>query len=154
MRRLLMDFAEFPEANHFDPFLYNDYDFIHSIVFHFLRLCESPVNPIGQKLRERSAATWSTFPIINYLFLQYQDLIELKWIEVLHDDSQNSKIDGLALKKKDMVESTDSVLEPEQEFYGISRLPEPFWRVFLWVRWHGKAFLPLSSHQLHKKRRH
>lgn len=58
------------------------------------------MNPIGQKLRERTAATWNTFPIINSLFLQYQDLIEFKWIEVLHDDLESSKIDGLALKRK------------------------------------------------------
>ncbi|KAI8989533.1 hypothetical protein BDB01DRAFT_546773 [Pilobolus umbonatus] len=100
MRRLLMNFDEFPDNSHFDPFLHNDYDFIHGIVFYFLRLCESPMNPVGQKSRERSAATWSTFPIINSLFLQYQDLIEFKWIEVLHDDLESSKIDGLALKRK------------------------------------------------------
>ncbi|KAG1470487.1 hypothetical protein G6F56_002659 [Rhizopus delemar] len=47
------------------------------------------MNPIGQKLRERTAATWNTFPIINSLFLQYQDLIEFKWIEVLHDDLES-----------------------------------------------------------------
>ncbi|KAI9358764.1 hypothetical protein BD770DRAFT_410075 [Pilaira anomala] len=51
-----------------------------------------------------------------------------------------------------MLESTDSELEPEQELYGINRLPEPFWRVFLWARWHGKAFLLLSLHQLYKKK--
>lgn len=45
-----------------------------------LRLCESPINPLGQKLRERTAAaTWSTLPIVNHIFLQYQDLIEFKW---------------------------------------------------------------------------
>ncbi|KAI9342413.1 hypothetical protein BD770DRAFT_204888 [Pilaira anomala] len=45
---------------------------------------------------------------------------------------------------KGMVESPASELEPEQEFYGINRLPKPFWRVFLWVRWHGKAFFSVQ----------
>ncbi|KAI7884145.1 uncharacterized protein EV154DRAFT_485467 [Mucor mucedo] len=51
LRKLLMNFIEFPDDKHFDPYLHNDYDFIHGIVFHFLKLCESPMNPIGQKSR-------------------------------------------------------------------------------------------------------
>lgn len=35
MRRLLMNYEEFPDNNHFDPYLHNDYDFIHGTVFHW-----------------------------------------------------------------------------------------------------------------------
>ncbi|CAO3703123.1 unnamed protein product [Rhizopus stolonifer] len=100
IRRLLMNYIEFPDNNNFDPYLHNDYEFIHDTVFHFLKLCESPMNPICQNLRERTAATWTSFPIINSLFLQFQDLIEFKWIEVLHWNLDNSKIDGLALERE------------------------------------------------------
>ncbi|KAG2231223.1 hypothetical protein INT48_001225 [Thamnidium elegans] len=88
--RRLMKYDEFPDNSHFDPYLHNDYDFIHGIVFHLLKLCESPMNPIGQKLRERTAAIWSTFPIIN----------SLSNLNVLHDDLESSKIDGLTLKRE------------------------------------------------------
>ncbi|KAG2204538.1 hypothetical protein INT47_012597, partial [Mucor saturninus] len=56
IRRLLMNFVEFPDDRHFDPFLHNDYGFIHGIVFHL--------------------------------------------IKVLHGDLENSKMDGLGLKRK------------------------------------------------------
>lgn len=29
-----MNYDEFPDNSHFDPYLHNDYDFIHGIVFH------------------------------------------------------------------------------------------------------------------------
>lgn len=75
------------------------------------------MNPISQTLRERTAATWTSFPIINSLFLQFQDIIESKWYyqffpafaiwlmlslrtEVLHSDLDNTKIDGLAIVRK------------------------------------------------------
>ncbi|KAI7905806.1 uncharacterized protein BX663DRAFT_500967 [Cokeromyces recurvatus] len=100
IRKLLMNYVEFSNNSKFDPYLHNDYEFIHDIVFHFLKLCESPMNPISQTLKERTAATWISFPIINSLFLQFQDIIEFKWIEVLHLDLDNSKIDGLAIERK------------------------------------------------------
>lgn len=83
----------------FDPFVNNEYDFIHGILSHYVKLAESPDNPVKQVLKERTAATWTTFPIINGLFLQFQDLIKIKWVEVLHENTNTSKIDGLLLSK-------------------------------------------------------
>lgn len=83
----------------FDPFVNNEYDFIHGILSHFVKLAESPDNPVKQVLKERTAATWTTLPIINGLFLQFQDLIKIKWMEVLHENTDTSKIDGLLLSK-------------------------------------------------------
>lgn len=61
------------------------------------------MNPLKQVLKERTAATYTTFPIINGLFLQYQDLIKIKWVEVLHQNTESSKIDGLLMTKNENV---------------------------------------------------
>ncbi|KAI9487479.1 MAG: hypothetical protein EXX96DRAFT_628351 [Benjaminiella poitrasii] len=79
IRKLLMNYVEFSDNNSFDPYLHNNYEFIHDIVFHFLKLCESPISPVSQPLRERTTATWTLFPLINSLFLRFQDIIEFKW---------------------------------------------------------------------------
>lgn len=96
-----MEYKEFNNGHHFDPYIHSDYEFVHSMISHFTRMAESPLNPLLTQTRERTAATHTTFPIINNLFMQFQDIIQLKWIEVLHSDTSNSKIDGLALKKED-----------------------------------------------------
>ncbi|KAG2207507.1 hypothetical protein INT47_004255 [Mucor saturninus] len=58
----------------------------------FLKLCESSMNPVGQKLRERSAAKTS----LARLKHRSEPIRMRPWIEVLHDDLESSKIDGLA----------------------------------------------------------
>lgn len=87
------------EDKPFDPYIHHDYVYIQGITLHFVKLAESPDNPVKQVLKERTAATWTTFPLINGLFLQFQDLIKIKWMEVLHENTNTSKIDGLLLSK-------------------------------------------------------
>lgn len=49
IRRLIMKFEEFPDGRHFGPFIHNDYDCIHGIIFHLYGI-----------LRERSPFIFST----------------------------------------------------------------------------------------------
>ncbi|KAG2232790.1 hypothetical protein INT48_008716 [Thamnidium elegans] len=103
IRKLLMDYNN----NRLDPSLHYDYEFIHDSIFHSLKLCESPMNPISQTLRERTAATWTSVPTINSHQICTTrnnaillDIIELKWIQALHLNLDNSKTDGLAIERK------------------------------------------------------
>ncbi|KAI8331639.1 hypothetical protein BD560DRAFT_451435 [Blakeslea trispora] len=74
-RRALFAYSEFQTAV-FDPAVHEDYD--------------------TPSQRERTAATFTSFPILNNIFMPHMHEISFKWVEVLTESCQNTKLDGLA----------------------------------------------------------
>ncbi|KAF7724061.1 hypothetical protein EC973_001394 [Apophysomyces ossiformis] len=98
-REFLRDQIE--DVSSFDPAIHDDWDSLRYIVQHFLRIIESPDNPLKRTTRERTAASLTTIPLLNTIFMQYTDVVALKWIEVSNDDTDAIKSDGLATANGD-----------------------------------------------------
>ncbi|CEP07181.1 hypothetical protein [Parasitella parasitica] len=97
-REELLKSREF-DSDRFDPITHKDWSYIKIISEHFLRLMEYAKNPIEGPLRERTAASYTSQPIINHLLLPYSHSIDIKWIEVQHEWTESIKIDGTACSK-------------------------------------------------------
>ncbi|KAI8327203.1 hypothetical protein EDC96DRAFT_532473 [Choanephora cucurbitarum] len=94
-RRALFAYSEFGTTV-FDPAVHEDYDTVFHLCHHFLRMIESPSCPISRSQRERTAATFTSFPILNNIFMPHMHEISFKWVEVLTESCENTKLDGLA----------------------------------------------------------
>ncbi|GAB5587342.1 hypothetical protein Unana1_02242 [Umbelopsis nana] len=63
----------------FDAIIHADVNFCEILVTHFLNLMDSQRNTLTNKVMERTAATYTTIPILNQLFQADNDVIEMKW---------------------------------------------------------------------------
>ncbi|KAI8882085.1 hypothetical protein K501DRAFT_252056 [Backusella circina FSU 941] len=85
----------------FDIFEHADFGFIEITTRHFLDLIESPRNPLLGSLQERTTAIYTTTLLLNQLFLSYNDVLELDWIEKEHCTTKKRKWDGVLVLAKD-----------------------------------------------------
>ncbi|KAI7848457.1 hypothetical protein BDC45DRAFT_523239 [Circinella umbellata] len=67
---------------------------------HRLDLMTSPLNPILGHHHERTSAIYGVIPIINALFLQYNDKALIEWIGIESDATKRHKWDGVMITNK------------------------------------------------------
>lgn len=84
----------------FDPVVHADLSFTEKLLTHFLELLASPRSPFAHHSLERTAATFTTVPIINNLFLFSNVIVDIIWFELLVQITGKTKWDGVAIALK------------------------------------------------------
>ncbi|KAI7888833.1 uncharacterized protein EV154DRAFT_425059 [Mucor mucedo] len=85
----------------FDLFEHADFGFIETTTRHFMVLVESPRNPLLGSINGRTTAIHTTTIVLNQLFISFNDVLALYWIEKEHCTTKKRKWDGVIVSVKD-----------------------------------------------------
>ncbi|KAI7849436.1 hypothetical protein BDC45DRAFT_520769 [Circinella umbellata] len=78
----------------FRPYKHRDLRALEIITGNWLDLLTSSINPIIGHHGEHTSAIYGLIPIINALFLQYNEKTDIEWIEIEADAAKRHKWDG------------------------------------------------------------
>ncbi|KAG2221810.1 hypothetical protein INT45_013306 [Circinella minor] len=98
-------------ADLFDIFIHHDLRALEIITEASLDMLQAPTHIMDHQVGERTLAVEFTIPFINALFRWFNDIVELKWLEVETESLKRHKWDGLGLAKNKNQEVASFLLE-------------------------------------------